>query len=41
MHQWNDDEFLLYMDELNEDTIKKELNIDENINNETSKDKKS
>ena len=44
MHQWNDDEYLLYMDELNEKKINKELQSKENVineNNSTTKDKKN
>ena len=41
MHQWNDDEYLLYMEELNEDIIKKEMTKEENENKEEPKDKKS
>ena len=40
MHQWNDDEYLLYMDELNEDIIEKEIK-EEKANKEEPKDKKS
>ena len=41
MHQWNDDEYLLYMEELNESKIEKELKKEENDNKEVPKDKKS
>ena len=44
MHNWNDDEYLLYMDELNEKKINKELQSKENViieNNNTIKDKKN
>ena len=44
MHQWNDDEFLLYLDELNEKKIVNELEKEENLineNNNNIKDKKS
>ena len=38
MHQWNDDEYLIFMEELNENKIKKELNIEEGMtNNEKEK----
>ena len=41
MHQWNDDEFLLYMEELNENKIMNEIKKEENENKEVNKDKKS
>ena len=41
MHQWNDDEYLLFMEELNEHKIKKEIRQEENENKEQAKDKKS
>ena len=44
MHQWNDDEYLLYMDELSEKKINKEIESKENIINEntnTNKEKKN
>ena len=44
MHQWNDDEFLLYMDELSEKKINKEIENKDNIiieNTNTNKDKKN
>ena len=48
MHQWNDDEYLLYMEELNEKKISKEIKREEynninnnNINKEPLKDKKN
>ena len=48
MHQWNDDEYLLYMEELNEKKISKEIKREEynninnnNINKEQIKDKKN
>ena len=41
MHQWNDDEYLLYLDELNEKIIRKEIKRDEELNKDIPKDKKS
>jgi hypothetical protein len=41
MHHWNDDEYLLFMEELNEHKIKKEIKQEENENKEQAKDKKS
>ena len=49
MHQWNDDEYLLYMEELNEKKISKEIKREEynninnnnNINKEQTNDKKN
>ena len=44
MHQWNDDEYLLYMDELSEKKINKEIESKDNIINEntnTNKEKKN
>jgi len=41
MHQWNDDEYLLYMEELNEKKIDEEKKNEEKIGNENNKEKKS
>ena len=41
MHHWNDDEYLLFMEELNEHKIKKEIKQEENENKDQVKDKKS
>ena len=41
MHQWNDDEYLIFMEELDENEIKFDLNLDENAEKEKEKEKKN
>jgi hypothetical protein len=41
MHQWNDDEYLIFMEELDENKIKQSLNIEKNNENNESVEKKS
>ena len=41
MHQWNDDEYLIFLDELGENKIKQCLNIDKNNEKSESVEKKS
>ena len=41
MHQWNDDEYLIFMEELDENKIKESLNIEKNIEKNESVEKKS
>lgn len=41
MHQWNDDEYLIFLDELGENKIKQSLNIDKNNEKNESVEKKS
>ena len=40
MHQWNDDEYLIFLDELGENKIKQCLNIDKNNEKKESIEKK-
>ena len=41
MHQWNDDEYLIFLDELDENKIKQNLNIDKNNEKNESVEKKN